>query len=407
VKDAVRQLLRDMRTQKLRTFLTVFGIVWGTTSVSLLLAFGVGLKHQQIRRTKGLGDRIVIAWPGLTSIPYNGLGKGRKIRVGEEDIEAVREQATHITGVSSEYRKEMKVSLGSRNFNVGISGVNPFFGEVRNLIPQSGGRFLDPIDLSQQRRVGFIGEKLAKDMFKEDSPVGKTVLIQGTPFLIVGEMQHKIQNSSYGGRDANKIYVPASTMRVLTGEKFCNNFIFQPKPETPSKEATAEVRGILARRLGFDPKDEEAMAVWDTTEQFHFFDVFFLAFNLFLGILGVLTLVVGGIGVSNIMNVVVDERTREIGIKMALGAKQRFVLRQFVAETLLLTALGGAIGLFLSWAICAAIPAKGLGDSIGRPELSPLIALGTAAILGSIGFLAGYFPAREASRLDPVVAMKL
>lgn len=407
MSEAFRQLWRDLRSQKLRTFLTLFGIIWGTTAVSLLLAFGVGLKHQQIRRVKGLGDRIVIGWPGLTSIPFNGLGKGRKIRVAEEDVEAVRAQATQITGISSEFRKELKVRVGAKIFNVGISGVNPFFGEVRNLIPQAGGRFLDPLDVSGERRVAFVGDKLATDMFGSEPAVGKTVFIQDTPFLVIGVQKKKIQNSSYGGRDANKIYMPASTMRILIGQKYCNNLVFQPRPERPSKEAIAEVRGILARRTGFDPNDKEALSTWDTTENFHFFDVFFLAFNLFLGILGVLTLVVGGIGVSNIMNVIVDERTREIGIKMALGARERFVLRQLLAETLVLTGVGGAIGLLVSFAICMAVPAQGLGESVGRPELSPAIALATAAILGTIGFLAGYFPAREASRLDPVVAMKL
>jgi len=405
--EAFRQLWRDLRSQKLRTFLTLFGIVWGTAAVSLLLAFGVGLKHQQIRRVKGLGDRIVIGWPGLTSVPFNGLGKGRKIRVAEEDIDAVRAQATQITGISSEYRKELKVRVGAKTFNVGVSGVNPFFGEVRNLNPRPGGRFLDPLDVTGQRRVAFVGDKLATDMFGEDEPVGKTVFIQDSPFVVVGVQIHKIQNSSYGGRDANKIYVPESTMRVLIGQKYCNNLIFQPKPGRPSKETIAEVRGILARRTGFDPNDKEALSIWDTTEQFHFFDVFFLAFNAFLGILGVLTLVVGGIGVSNIMNVIVDERTKEIGIKMALGAREKFVIRQLLAETMVLTGAGGAVGLLVSFAICLAVPARGLGESIGRPELSPAIAAATAAILGAIGFLAGYFPAKEASRLDPVVAMKL
>ncbi len=407
MREAFRQLWRDTRSQKLRTFLTIFGIVWGTAAVSLLLAFGVGLKHQQIRRVKGLGDRIVITWPGLTSIPFNGLGKGRKIRVSEDDIAAVENQASGITGISSEYRKELIVRSGSKTFNVGVSGVNPYFGLVRNLIPDAGGRFLDPLDMRDQRRVAFIGDKLAADIFGTGPAVGKSVVIQGTPFLIIGKMQKKIQNSSYGGRDSNKIYIPSSTMRVLTGQKDCNNFLFQPVPSRPSKSVIAEVRGILARRLQFDPNDKEAISTWDTTENFHFFDVFFLAFNLFLGLLGALTLLVGGIGVSNIMNVVVDERTREIGIKMALGARERFILRQFLLETMLLTAVGGAAGLLIAFGICAAVPAKGLGETVGRPELSPMIALGTAGILGAIGFLAGYFPAREASRLDPVIAMKL
>jgi putative ABC transport system permease protein len=408
VKDVLRQLLRDMRAQKLRTFLTVFGIVWGTVAVTLLLAFGTGLKKQQIKRFKGLGERIVIGWPGLTSIPFNGLGKDRRIQISEEDIALVAAQAQLITGISGEYAKEMNARYGKKNFSVRVSGVDPFFGKVRNEIPQAEGRFIDPIDMKEQGRVAFLGDKLADDTFgKVSSGVGQTVFLDGTPFLVVGVLQHKIQNSSYSGRDTNKIFIPSTTFHVLAGKKYYNDFIFQAKPGVDSKDATAEVRAILGRKLQFDRKDKEAISIWDTTEGFRFFDAFFLAFNLFLGGVGALTLVVGGIGVSNIMNVVIDERTKEIGVKMALGAREGYILRQFLLETVLLTAAGGLIGFLISYGICAAIPEQGLGESIGRPDLSPLVAGVTIAILGLVAFLAGYFPAREASRLDPVVAMKL
>src|ERR1700738_3572969 len=147
--------------------------------------------------------------------------------------------------------------------------------------------------------------------------------------------------------------------------------------------------------------------MWNTTEQFEFFDIFMLAFNSFLGIVGVLTLIVGGIGVSNIMNVVVEERTREIGIKMALGAKQRWILSQFLMETMIVTFIGGAIGFAISLGVCAAFPKLGLTEYVGDPVLSPTVTLLTALALGIVGLVAGYFPAREAARLDPVVAMKL
>ena len=170
---------------------------------------------------------------------------------------------------------------------------------------------------------------------------------------------------------------------------------------------TAEITTALAARKRFDPADTQAVQVWDTTEMFAFFDAFMLGFNIFLGLMGILTLVVGGIGVSNIMNVVVEERTREIGIKMALGARSWAILSQFMLETFVLTGVGGALGLGISYAICAAFPSLGLGEYVGDPELSPRLALLTAALLGAVGFLAGYFPARDAARLDPVVAMKV
>ena len=408
IRDALRQLHRDLRTQKLRTFLTVFGIVWGTVAVTLLLAFGAGLKKQLIVQTAGLGDRICIAWPGLTSIPYQGLGKGRRIRVSEEDVETVRKRVDGLKAISSEYSDSWKLVYNLKTYPVDVSGVSPEFADMRNLIPKPGGRFLNPIDLRDQRRVLFIGNKVSEDVFgKETDPVGKTVLLNGSPFLVVGVLTAKEQDSSYNSRDSDLTWIPGTTFRALTGRKYVSNLIYQPATAMQSKTVTAGVLAALAARLKFDPKDKEALGVWDTTEAFKFFEVFMLAFSAFLGVVGSLTLVVGGIGVSNIMNVVVEERTKEIGVKMALGARSSSILRQFLVETLLLTAIGGGIGFAVSFGICAVFPSLGFTEYVGVPEVSPTVALITTGILGSIGLLAGYFPAREASRLDPVVAMKM
>ncbi|MEO8191393.1 MAG: ABC transporter permease [Acidobacteriota bacterium] len=407
MSDTLRQLIRDVRSQKLRTFLTVFGIVWGTVAVTLLLAFGQGLHKQIIKNSAGLGDRIAIAWPALTSIPFEGLGRGRRIRVREEHIEAVRRQTPGIVAISSEYNETLKLHYGMKTVAVDASGVDSSFGPMRNLIPQAGGRFINPIDVRENRRVLFLGDKIARDIFGKAPAVGKTVIFGGSPFLIIGVLQEKVQNSSYNSRDEGRAYMPGSTFRALTGTRYVNNFIYQPVSPAQSEEVTAAVRASLARALRFDPKDKEALSVWDTAEQFKFLDVFFLSFRLFLGIVGCFTLVVGGIGVSNIMNVVVEERTKEIGIKMALGARQRWILRQFLLETILITALGGAIGFAISFAICFAVPKLGATEFVGDPEISLSVAALTAVVLGATGLLAGYFPAREASRLDPVVAMKL
>ena len=406
-KDVIRQLYRDLKSEKLRTFLTVFGIVWGTVAISLMLAFGTGLKAHMIKATAGLGDRIVIAWPGLTSVTYEGLGKGRKIRITEDDINSVRGQVAGLKSISSEYMTSMKVLYGTKTISVDMSGVTPAFGDMRNLVPQAGGRFINAIDERDQRRVLFVGNKIAKDYFGSTDPVGKTMLVNQSPFLVVGVLKEKDQDSSYSGRDNEKMFMPASTYRALTGEKYVDNFVFRANVTGETKKVIENMTAQFGKRLRFDPKDKEALAMWDTTDQFKFFDIFMLAFNGFLGVVGVLTLIVGGIGVSNIMNVVVEERTREIGIKMALGAKQRWILSQFLMETLLVTAIGGAIGFAISLGVCAVFPKLGLSEFVGEPTVSPLVALLTTGALGAVGLVAGYFPAREASRLDPVVAMKL
>ena len=407
VLEVFRQLLRDVRNQKLRTFLTVFGLVWGTVAVTLLLAFGTGLKKQLIKSAAGLGDRICIAWPGLTSVPYQGLGKGRRIRLTEEDIEFVRLRADGIRGISSEYSLNVKLHYGTKTWPVDVSGVSPDFGWMRNLVPDAGGRFVNPIDMAEQRRVVFLGDKLAKNIFGTEPAVGKTVMMWNSPFLVVGVLIPKEQDSSYSGRDNDKATIPGTTFRALTGDKYVDNVIYRPDATIGSKKVNENVLASLGKKKKFDPKDKEALAVWDTTEQFQFFDTFMLAFNLFLGIVGSLTLVVGGIGVSNIMNVVVEERTKEIGIKMALGARQGFILKQFLLETLFITAVGGAIGLGISLAICEVFPKAGFTEYVGIPVVSLPVAAITTAVLGTIGLLAGWFPARAASRLDPVVAMKM
>jgi putative ABC transport system permease protein len=402
-----RQLLRDLKSQKLRTFLTTFGIVWGTAAVSLLLAFGKGFHEQVYKNSAGLGENILIAWPSRTSLPFEGLGKGRAIQLGEEDMVLVAAKAERLLGISSEYTRNVKLNYAAKTLAVDVSGITPIFGTMRNLIPQEGGRFVNALDIELQRRVVFIGDALSKDVFGGTDPVGKTIQLMGSPFLVVGVMKEKEQDSSYNGRDKDMAFVPGSTFRALTGQKYVDNFIFKAETTSDTERLKKNVLSILARKHRFDPKDKEALGIWDTTEMFQFLDNFMLGFRFFLGIVGSLTLVVGGIGVSNIMNVVVEERTREIGIKMALGARPSSILVQLILETLLITGVGGALGLGITASLCAAFPAFQLTEFVGNPVISPGVAAMTAGLLGAIGLLAGYFPARDAARLDPVVAMKL
>jgi len=404
--NTLRQLVRDLRSQRLRTFLTTFGIVWGTIAVSLLLAFGEGLHHQMIKNAAGLGNGVIVAWPSNTSIPFEGMGRGRTVRLDERDMLLLKQRSREIGELSSEYREWLILQQGSKRLSVDVSGVHPSYGAMRNVIPKAGGRFLNPIDQQLKRKVAFLGTELAETLFGASDPVGQVIRISSTPFTVIGVMKPKIQQSSYSGRDKDKVIIPATTMQVLTGQKHLENFIFTARDISRTQQASDEVLAILAGKHRFDSQDEEALSIWDTTDQAQFFDTFMLAFRLFLGIVGVLTLVVGGIGVSNIMNVVVEERTREIGIKMALGAKPGSVLRQFMLETLIITGVGGLMGLGIAFGICSGVPALGFSDVIGEPTVSLVVAGTTALLLGLIGLIAGFFPARSAAAMDPVVAMK-
>ena len=399
-------MLQDVRHQKMRTLLTLFGITWGTVSVALLVSFGEALQKRIVKNQRGLGENIVIAWPSRTSIPFEGLGKGRRLRVSEEDINALRREIPEAT-FSGEYGRDKSSFRRERvRLTPDMSATSPVFAVMRNIIPAPGGRYVNDVDVDRRRRVVFLGDKLKQDLFHDEDAVGRTVMIDNTPFLVIGVMQEKAQDSSYSGRDKDKAFVPESTYRGLFTERYVDNFIFQARDAADVPDVTRRVYEILGRRLKFDPKDEEAIGMWDTTEGEKFFRVFFGVFRAFLGIIGSFTLIVGGIGVSNIMYVVVEERTREIGVKLAVGAKPRFILTQFLIETLTLTAIGGFLGFLITLGVIAVFPAQ-LDEYVGTPEASGVVILTTAALLGVIGLVAGYFPARRASLLDPVVALKL
>jgi putative ABC transport system permease protein len=408
VRNYIHQFLRDVRAQKLRLFLTMFGIVWGTAAVTLMLAFGQGLHEQIIVNQKGLGDAIVIAWPTRTSKPWQGLPRGRRVLMTDEDVGFIRREVPEIDRISEEYEKTVKVASGTKTIGLDASGANAEWGVMRNMIPAEGGRFFDARDLEERRRVVFIGDQLEKDLFgAPGEAVGQLVRIDGTPFLVIGVLEPKEQDSSYGGRDKDKAVIPATTLKAIYGPENIDDLIFQVIDPQQVPAVKKKVVAAVAERHRFDPTDEEALQMWDTTEGIKFIDTFFIAFRVFLGVVGALTLVVGGIGVSNIMNVAVEERTKEIGIKMALGAKRRYVIGQFLFETLLITLVGGAIGFLISLGICSAFPKLNLKEYVGDPVISFQVASITTAILGLIGLLAGYFPARTAANLRPVEALKM
>lgn len=401
------QFLRDMRSQKLRTFLTLLGIIWGTISITLLLAFGVGLDRQLKKNMHGLGEGLIIIWGGKTSLPYMGLNKGRNIRMREEDAVLIKNEVPTVTHALPEYnRGSVSMKYEKNTYSAYVKGVYPKYGEIRNVIPKRGGRFLNPFDFQQKRRVVFLGFSVKKELFQDEEAVGKIVTLDGVPFLVVGELIEKRQNSSYGNRDEFSIFIPASTFSTIFGHRYINNMIIKSSDPRRNQAIQEDVYNVLGKKMRFDPEDTEALWIWDLMENEKLSNTITLGFNMFLGIVGAFTLIVGGIGVSNIMNVVVEERTREIGLKMALGAKKRFILSQLIFETLFLTFVGGGIGIAVAYAVCTLFPTTGIEEFIGRPTFSLSVGLITVFTLGLIGFLAGFSPARQASNMNPVEALR-
>jgi len=403
-----KQFLNDMRRQKLRTLLTTFGIFWGTCAIVLLFAFGKGITEAQLKSQRGLGENLAIYWPGITSKEFEGLPRGRQIRFQESDVKLLQARATTISAISPEYsRWSVTMKYGKKSFNQQVIGIWPEFATIRNVIPEMGSRFINDRDMTERRRVIFIGDNLKQDLFEDEEAVGETILVDGMPFVVIGVMKEKDQDSSYSGRDNRKGFMAATTFTTMYSNRHLNNFVVQCKPEMTMLQTRQEIAEILGARFRFDPADDEALTVWDTTEGFNFLKTFFTAFQAFLVGIGVATLITGGIGVSNIMNVVLEERTKEIGIKMALGARKSTILMQFVVETLLITFTGGIAGFLFAYLVVKLVPMFGIEEFIGVPAVDVWIGILAVVLVGIIGFCAGVFPARRAANLQPVQALKL
>lgn len=411
IYESLKEILSYLHQYKARTAMTMFGIIWGTLTVVLLLAFGVGVKKQMSKNMHGLGECIVLVWPGSTSIPYEGYGRGRRIRLNEDDIEMIRSNVKEIIRISPEFsRWGSAVRVGDKINRPNVTGIIPEYGHMRNIMPEPGGRWLNDLDIEKNRRVVFIGNRLRDFLFGEKAdPIGKYLYIDETPFVIVGVMREKTQPSSYNQRDRDRAFIPMTTFKAIFGYKYVENFVYQISGPLYSEKVQKKVYATLAKKFKFDPNDKETLGIWDTTEMDEFIYYFTIGLNIFMGLMGVITLIVGGIGLANIMYVVVQERTREIGIRRSVGAKRRNIFGQLLFEAFVVIGLGALIGFILAVGLIqliSAIPSEALREAVGIPELNPLVALITVLILGSIGFLAGFFPARKAARLNVIDCLR-
>ena len=402
----LRSFLADVRRHRLRTTLTVLGIAWGTVAVVVLMAFGVGLERQTRKNAHGIGEQIVLLFGGRTTLPHAGFPDGRTIRLTEEDGRVLEREIPAITQLSPEYSERIAVRRGRESATPNVTGVEPVYGELRNVIAARGGRFLNRLDLEGRRRVAVLGDDLAGLLFGEEDPVGRRVRIGETPFLVVGVMKPKTQNSSYNSRDEDRVFIPASTHRAVFGDRYVANIVYRTSEASLTKAVEERVYELLGRRHAFDPADEDALGVWDTSEFEEQFEYLFLGFRIFFAVVGAFTLSVGGIGVANIMYIVVRERTPEIGLRRSVGATRRDILLQFFGEAFGLVALGAVAGLAASVGIVRGLGMLPMDDFVGTPAISPVVLGVTLALLAGIAFLAGLFPARQAAELDPVDCMR-
>lgn len=414
IKEIFAEAWFALRKNRTRSALTMLGVVWGITSVTLLIAYGTSFRQVLTSAFDAFGRSAIIAWPQQTSDATGGQRGGKVVRFEQADVDYIKATSPAVKSVSMETVKYLPMQYGERLVNSAVRGVFPEYGEVRNEVP-SEGRWINSMDLLERRRVVFIGYRIKEQLFSGRNAIGETILIGGVRFEVVGVMDRKIQLSNYFTSDDRSVWIPYTAAADMWDAKYARTLVIAPIAPHFEKEAIRQVRAAVADRQGFSPTDEKAIQMFGREQFRPVIDGLTIGLQVLLLFIGALTLGIGGVGVMNIMLVSVDERIREIGLRRALGAKKIHIRLQMLAETLVLMAIGGALGIALSYGISAAIgtlPLLGamFQDKSGKADIRLQISAGT--VLGStlvllfVGVLSGMVPAIKAAKLDPVDALR-
>ena len=413
LRDLISDVFRTLWSHKLRTFLTMFGIAWGIVSIVLMVAAGEGLRKGQEEQTKTLGKDIMIVFHGRTSLQAGGTRAGEIVRWEDADVQSVQSQSPDCQYAIPELeQQDVRTHSNYNNAAFLVTGSYPEFGDIRSLNVGSG-RFYNWDDETAARRVAFLGTDAAKQLFPEGrNPLGENIYLNDIPFLVIGVMAKKKQDSSYDGWDVNKVFIPFSAMRRNFPDKppgtarTFDMLLVTPKSVERHEACKHELRVVLARMHHYDPLDKEACPIWDTVQEAKAFTQMTDGMKYFLGAVGFVTLFLGGIGVMNVMMVAVRERTREIGVRKALGAPAGAILKQFFIEAMIIALLSGGIGMGVAYGLCWLVDLMPMPDFFAG--LVPTWTSGMLAcvLLGVIAVLSALYPARRAASIDPIEALR-
>jgi putative ABC transport system permease protein len=411
--EILKQTLSALWETKLRSFLTMFGIVWGITSVILLVGLGIGFGVDQHDHLQSIGTDIAILFAGKTGLPAGGYAAGRNLNLTVDDAIAIQQLAPLVKTVSPELRRAVAEVSEWNAASRPVRGVWPEYQRFRSLKVEQG-RLFTPDDETNGARVILLGADANRQLYPGKPVIGQTLMVAGYPYTVIGVLTKKKQNGSYGsGPDNTQLFVPYSSMArdfpparpgIFPG--WVNNIVIQPVSADRHEAAVLQVRQILGDRHHFDPADKDALWVWDTLQGAKFTENIFHAMTLFFGAVALLTLALGGIGVMNIMLVAVSERTREIGVRKALGATARDIRRQFLAESAIITLVSGAAGLICGTGICLLLRNVPLPDFIPHPAISSTAITASLLTLAAITVTAGTYPALRAARLTPIECLR-
>lgn len=408
--DIFGQIFRTLWAHKLRSFLTMFGIAWGVGSLLLLVGLGEGFRSGNKREMAEFGQDIMFVFPGRAPVVSGSMNSARQYLLTYQDYQDIRKEAPHVRNASPVLTSnDVRAVSEFASANGQITGVEPQFNQIR-FLPINLGRWMNQLDEEQKRKVIVLGDEMTRNLFPGRPSIGETILLNGTRFEVIGTMKR------VGRGDENSTnmrgYIPFSVMRDYFPVKGDNkegaiSFInYQPRVTADHKIAEKEVRHIIARNHSFDEKDDNAFESWDTIKQSEMIGTIFDAMNFFLGSVGMVTLALGAIGVINIMLVSVSERTKEIGLRKALGATNRNILLQFFFEGVLLTLVSGLIGAALAGGLMFLARNVEGPQGFDPPRLVPLTAILAIGSLTVAGVIAGLYPARKAAMLPPVEALR-